>query len=242
MSFSIIGEYCFKIPLTTMFLNEVVTIKNRNLITGIGEAFFLNRCINDLYKPIQHMCIGNGVNAPQKSDESLGNETKRNTCIQDVDLDNNRLLLISSFDGGDLIGASEIGVVTTNYQGTEILISHDVFDNSVLKESFLYGITGLIEVEYSFYFSTSHLKSGWTKYVNSNNVYWVFEPNDVVSVYDNTTSYGLMKVNNKEQVVFNKNSYFYDKDKTNNIYIHLHHDDDKNAPNPNKHDVLIQTR
>lgn len=242
MSFSIVGEYCFKIPLTTMFINETILIKNKNLITLLGESFFLNRCINDLYKPIQYMCIGNGVNAPQKMDEKLGNETKRNTCIQDVDLDNNRLWLISSFNGEDLIGASEIGVVTTNYEGTEILISHDVFDNSVLRESFMYGITGSIEVEYSFYFSTSQLKTGWTKYVNSNNVYWVFEPNDVVSVFDSTTSYGLMKVSNKEQVVFNKNSYYYDKDKTKNIYIHLHHDDDKNAPNPNNHDVLIQTR
>lgn len=247
MTFNIIGEYCFKIPITTMFLNDNICIKHKNLITLLGESFFMNRCINDLFNPIKYICIGNGLSSPQKLDKKLGNETKRNDCVQDVDCTNKRLVLTTSFESEEILGASEIGVITTNFEGDEILISHDVFNDTILKEDFLYGVTGSISLEYSFYFNTSQLKTGWTAYKNDKNVYWVFEPNDVKKVYDNTTNYGLRKMNSIVEVQDTKNSYFHDSVKTNNLYIHLYHKDKENntaiyAPNPNNHDILVENK
>lgn len=246
MNFNIIGEYCFKIPLTTMFLNEVIRISNKNMITLLGESFFLNRCINDLFNPIQYVCIGSGINAPQKLDDKLGNETKRNTCIQEVDLDNKCLVLTTSFMVEDLIGATEIGVLTTNLNGKEVLISRDVFSNVEISESLMYGVTGSVSLEYLFYFSTSQFKSGWAKYGNDKNVYWVFEPNEVMRIYDNTTQYGLRKVNSVAQVQDTKNSYYHDTKSTNNLYIHLYHQDIAGkvtyADNPNTHDILVENK
>lgn len=246
MTFDIIGEYCFKIPVINMFINEVMVVKHKNLITNLGESFFMNRCLNDKFNPIQKICIGNGINAPTKTDSKLGNETKRNTCVQIVNNDEKRIILTTKFIGEDLIGVSEIGVMTTNLDGDEILISHDVFNDIVLKEDFLYGVTGEIELEYSFYFSTSQIKTGWENYKDDDNVYWVYEPNDVISVYDSTTSYGLRKVNSIIAVRDIKNSYYHDIVKTNNLYIHLYHENNGstiiNAPNPNKHEIIIQNK
>ena len=246
MTFNIIGEYCFKIPITTMFINEVIEVKHRNLITMLGEFFFLRRCIDDLYNPIQYICIGNGVSSPQKGDTKLGNETKRDTCIKDVDTDNKRLQLITSFESEDLIGASEIGVLTTNLSGEEILISHDVFNDVILNENFFNGVKGLITVEYSFYFSTSQIKTGWSQYAKDKNVYWVYEPNEVVKVYDSTTNYGLRRVSSITEVKDYVNSYYYDSTKTNNLYVHLYHKSDPDkvvyAPNPNNHNILVENR
>ena len=92
MTFNILGEYCFIMEITTMFLNTTIKITHTNLITTMGEYFFMNRCINDIYNPIQYVALGNGVNSPQKTDGQLGHETKRNTCIQEVDEDNKRVL------------------------------------------------------------------------------------------------------------------------------------------------------
>lgn len=247
MSFNIIGEYAFKIPIVTMFLNEMIVIKNTNLITFFGESFFLSRCVTDEFNPIQYICIGNGINAPQKMDIKLGNETKRNTCATEVNPDTNRLILTSSFSTKELVGASEIGVLTTKLDGTEILISHDVFNEVTLSENFLYGVIGQITVEYSFHFTTSQVKTGWKKYGNDKNVYWVYEPNDIVSIFDNTTNYGLKRVNTKEEVQLTKNSYFHDISKTHNIYIHLHHSDGTTAspiyaPNPNNHEIIVRNK
>lgn len=246
MTFNIRGEYCFNIQLTTMFLNTTLKINHTNMITRFGESFFLNRCINDSFNPIQHICIGNGVNPPQKMDSKLSNETKRNTCIQKVDMDNKRLILTTTFETSDVIGASEIGVVTTNTSGEEILISHDVFNDTILQESFLYGVTGSITLEYSFYFSTSQLKTGWSKYGNDKNVYWVFESNPVLRVYDNTSNYGLRQVDSIIEVQDNVNTYYHDINNTHNLYIHLYHRNEPDkivyAPNPNTHDILVENR
>lgn len=246
MNFNILGEYCFKIPLTTMFINEIIVVKHENLITTMGESFFLNRCLNDNFNPIQYICIGNGINTPSKKDVKLGNETKRNTCTQIVDSDTTQIKLSTSFTGEELIGASEIGVLTTKLDGTEILISHDVFNDTILKEEFMYGLTGNISLDYYFHFSTSQLKTGWTQYGADRNVYWVFEPNDVISIYDNTTSYGLRKVNSVTSVQDIKNSYYHDTVHTNNLYIHLYHGSEigsvSYAPNPNTHEIIVQNK
>ena len=234
MNLNIHGEYCFKIPITTMFLNTSIEIKGTNLITSLGESFFLQRCIDDTLNPIEYIVIGNGVNAPTKKDQSLGNETRRENTVKEVDTDNKRLILTSSFTTNDLIGITEIGVMNTSSDDREeILISHDTFYEDTLSEDFLSGVVGQVQVQYIFQFSTSQIKSGWQKVDGTNNVYYAYEPNKVKSVMDNTNSYGLSKVNNVESVERTVNSYYYDANVTNNIYIHLNHNVGETAPDPN---------
>ena len=67
------GEYYFKVHLQSMFLNEILEIKRTNLITFRGEAFFMNRWLNEEFEPIKYICLGKGTANPRKSDEKLYN-------------------------------------------------------------------------------------------------------------------------------------------------------------------------
>ena len=51
------GEYYFKVHLQSMFLNEILEIKRTNLITFRGEAFFMNRWLNEEFEPIKYICL-----------------------------------------------------------------------------------------------------------------------------------------------------------------------------------------
>lgn len=245
---SVKGEYYFKIPIMSMFLNTHLIIKGSNLITTLGESFFLRRCIDNDLNPIEYIVVGNGVNIPTKKDLTLGNETRRETVVKNVDLINKRLVLTCRIPVQELIGITEIGVVnTTSDAKEEILISHDVFKETVLSEDFLYGVIGEVQVDYVFQFTTSQIKSGWEKAVKSNNVfydnvYYVYEPNEIMFVIDNTNGNGIRKVSSVQSVENTKDSYFHDVTSTNNIYIHLTHRDDELSPNPNSHEIVIQNK
>lgn len=233
MNFNIIGEYCFKIPLTTMFLNETILIKKKNLITVTGELFFLNRCINTEFKPMEYIAIGTGITPPSKTDYQLGNETKRNTATKIVDEDNKQLVLKTSFTANELIGATEIGVAND-----DILISHDVFEENEIKESFVNGVVGVVEVEYYFQFSSSHIRTGWIQHSSEaySNIYYIYEQDNIISITDKNNN-GYRKVTTLDSVKDIKGSYFHDVVHTNNLYVHTINDD-----NPSNEDLIIQTK
>ena len=79
------GEYYFKVHLQSMFLNEILEIKRTNLITFRGEAFFMNRWLNEEFEPIKYICLGKGTANPRKSDEKLSMQTVQKTCKTQVD-------------------------------------------------------------------------------------------------------------------------------------------------------------
>ena len=103
------GEYWFTFNITTMFLNETVTIHGRNLITFLGESFFLTRAFDNEFTPIQYIVLGKSNITPDKQDIDLGNETLRLKPKFKVDLQSKQLILEADAEAKQMNGICEIG-------------------------------------------------------------------------------------------------------------------------------------
>ncbi|MBQ9025314.1 MAG: hypothetical protein IJ104_02890 [Methanobrevibacter sp.] len=222
------GSYTFKIPVTTMFLNTELLIENHNIITDRGESFFLNRCINDAFNPIQYIVIGNGNKAPRRTDTKLGNERNRKKCSCRADVLNKRLVLTANFTAKEIQETTEIGVITTNNNSDDILISHDVYNK--IDKSVFSGITGEVIVEYIYQFTTSFQKNAWLLADETNNVYYAHEENNVIRVFENNSGYRLVSTLDELRNV--PGAFFYDS-VSKNIYI-------KPFGDLNSSDIIIQ--
>lgn len=209
MNIDVTGFYKIIIPIQTMFLNTFFELQHYNLVTFFGESFFMNRCINDEFKPIQFIALGNTSNVPQKEDVKLGNETSRRKCVCLADLVNKQIQLTASFKAQEVIGTSEIGVFSE-----QILISHDRF--SKIDDSFI-GLAGDVKIEYIFQFSTGGLRGDW-KSAAKNYVFYVYEPNEVVGVLEKNSNSWYSQVNNLNDLDGLKGAYYIDSN-SNNLYI-----------------------
>ena len=116
------GKYTITVPVCTMFLNQTIRIHGENLITLLGESFFMNRWINEELAPLQYIVLGKGTRRPQKNDLELAYETCRKIATPKVDLQNKELVLSASFSAEEIIDTTEIGTHTG-----ELLVSHDLF-------------------------------------------------------------------------------------------------------------------
>lgn len=207
------GLYCFVFSFQSMFLNETVLVKRHNLITVFGESFFLNRCINEKFNPINYIVLGNGSNIPQKEDINLGNETCRKKCSCKSDLNNKCVRLTARFKVSEVLGTSEIGVAND-----KVLISRDMY--SKYNDEFLVGFSGDIDVEYIFQFATGSEHSNFISVDGMNHVYYVHESNEVVGVVEDGCS-GYREVNNLERLSNIRGAYYYDFDSL-NLCVKLH--------------------
>ena len=169
MNLDFTGFYTINIPVTNMFLNTNIEITRNNLITFFGESFFMNRCINDEFKPIQYIALGNTSNVPQKEDIKLGNETSRRKCVCLADLNEKQIKLTATFPAKEVIGTTEIGVFSD-----KVMISHDKY--SKIDDSFL-GVAGEVKIEYIFQLSTGALRGGWKQSIKTH-VFYIYEPNE----------------------------------------------------------------
>ena len=229
MTINITGEYKIK-------QNGKIIYESSNLITFYGLVYFLNRCINDEFTPMKYICLGNSEVVPSKSDTKLGNELIRRNCTCTADIDDGLLKLHSSFNSEEVIGVTEIGV-----HNGDFLISHDTFNE--IETNMLISPIGTVEVEYVFNFSTATIRNGWVKLETYNNIslngksiYWIYESNDVLGVYEESTYDGYFKVNTMETMISSPGSYFYDVNKE-NIYIHI-----RDESSIASHDILVQTK
>lgn len=211
-----------------------ILLEGENLITFYGESFFLNRCINDKYNPIQYIAIGNAESIPLRTDTVLGNETLRKTCFKQVDSYKKAVKLTCSFTASDIVGTTEIGVYCSNQERTLILISHDIFER--IESSLLTNLSGTVEVEYSFLFTTATTRNDWNKLSGYENVYYLYEPSNVVGVVeDKVNGYSTkLDINGVED---NLASYYYDSSMTRNLYIHT-----TDGKDPATKQILIQTK
>lgn len=228
---SLQGSYIIKIPVIGMFLNETLQIKHTNLITLLGESFFLNRAINGNLNPIQYICLGNSSNRPQKSDLQLGNETIRKKCNKIVNLDKKRIELSATFQAKEILGTTEIGVANDN-----ILITHDVYVKNEISD-LLTPTTGDITIDYYIELSSGALHNkDWTLAPGTTNVYYITEPNTVVGLFENDTSSGY--VNNRQFTGLDNRpgAYYYDNT-TKNLYVHTFY-----SNNPIEVELIILTR
>ena len=208
-NFNIKGEYKFK-------QGEHIIYEGENIITLLGVSFFLNRCINDNLNPIKSIVLGNGETTPLISDESLGNELVRRTCIREANLNGKNIKLTSSFNANEVIGVTEIGVATDN-----ILVSHDVFEE--ITSTMLSNPIGTVEVEYTFQFSTGTIREGWNTLKQDGivtNAFYLYEPSVVMGVEDKFNN-GFRKVNTKNEVITTEGTYYYDG-QLDNVYVHCY--------------------
>lgn len=125
----------------TIKLGENI-LKKENLITLFGDSFFLNRAINNEFKPIEYIVFGNSNVRPSKNDLTLGNETLRKQCFKKIDLENNRILLICNVEVNEIEDTCEIGV-----SNGDILISHDIYE---LDDNFIDETVDTVEIKYTF--------------------------------------------------------------------------------------------
>ena len=235
MNFGIKGSYTFKIPLKN---GTVKLIHGNNLITFFGTSFFLNRAINEEFNTIKYIVLGNGTNTPHIMDEVLGNETIRKECVSSVDNTYKQIKLTSNFLASDLLGVTEIGVCATNTTNEPVLISHDVF-SKITHEDITDSI-GEIEVEYIFQLTTSSIRSGWEQkigeYYTEYNIYYVDEPNEVISVFEENNNIGYSRVYQLEHLREHK-AVFYHDTTLKKLYIR----NSKNS-NPNNDMIIVQNK
>ncbi len=216
------GSYVFK-------QKDKIILKGDNLITLLGESFFMNRAVNQHFEPIQYIVLGSSNSRPKKSDVGLGNLTVKKQVESSVDLTNKKIILKATFEAGEVLGTCEIGVAND-----DILISHDIYEK--MTSTFLEDSIGTVDVEYTFELTTGSIRKDFNKVVDKTNTYWIAEPSLVVGVTEKDTNCGLRCVSSIEEVESVIGSYYYSLS-TKNLYIHT----TRNS-NPNLENIIIETK
>ena len=204
-------------------------IRGNNLITLLGESFFMNRAVNQHFEPIQYIVLGTSNARPRKSDVSLGNLTVKKQVVSSVDLINKKIILEATFEAGEVLGTCEIGVAND-----EVLISHDIYEK--MSNTFLEDSIGDVDVTYTFEVTTGSIRKDFSKVADKDYTYWIAEPSLVVGVSEKDTNCGLRYVNSIEEVESTIGSYYYSIS-TKNLYIHT----TRNS-NPNLENIIIETK
>ena len=219
---------------------ETILRKGNNIITLLGESFFLNRAINNEFTPIQYVVLGNSSTQAIKSDIALGNETCRKKCVCEVNLDTKQIVLTCSCTAKEILGTSEIGVANE-----EILISHDVY--YAIDDEFITNDIDSVEITYTFDLNTASQRTNWKYYTSGDvgntkkNIYYTVEENPVISVSEEVSGVsklinGYKGLKNVDALKNTTGAYFYDNN-TKTLFIRTINNDD-----PNNHKILIATR
>ena len=209
-------------------------IRGHNLITFLGESFFLHRMINNEFEPIQYIVLGNSSVRAKKTDIALGNETARKRCVTRVDLQRKQIILECSCTTKEILNTTEIGVATD-----DILISHDIYENIDLI--FLGDNVDSVEISYIFDLSTLTTRADWIKYSQINegntdyNVYYIYEENLVTGVIEEETN-GYHTAASLEILKTKNGAYYYDVS-SKRLFIRTIRDD-----NPNNYKISIITK
>lgn len=216
------GSYIFK-------QEDKIILEGNNLITLLGESFFMNRAVNQHFEPIKYIMLGSSNARPKKSDVNLGNLTVKKQVASSVDLNNKRIILEATFEAGEVLGTCEIGVAND-----DVLISHDIYEK--MTSSFLEDSIGEVDVTYTFEITTGSIRKDFNKVADKNYTYWIAEPALVVGVTEKDTNSGLRVVSSIEDVESTVGSYYYSI-QTKNLYIHT----TRNS-NPNLENIIIETK
>jgi len=201
-----------------------ILVQRNNLITYMGELFFMNRAVNNEFDPISYILLGNSPFRVAKSDMSLGNETFKKKAIVEVDGNQMQIRLTCSCTLSEIINTCEIG--TSN--GT-VLISHDSY-NKITSEDVGDNVDS-VEITYIFDFSTSATRSGWLYYSQADtqstqyNIYYIVEESNVTAVSDDTNGYHI--VDSLESLKSSMGAFYYDNF-SKNLYVRTINGDDPN--------------
>ena len=204
-----------------------------NLITLLGESFFLNRAINSQLNPIQYIVLGNSSIKAKKTDTNLGNETVRKQCTRTVDLDKKQIILSCDCTATEVENTSEIGVHTG-----EILVSHDIYE---LEAGFIDESMDNVRITYIIQLNSLSKRTDFKYYTSADtqstqyNIYYTTEPNTVIGVNEDNTHSGYHNVDSIDTLKTSNGAYYYDYNNQ-TLFIRT-----TGANNPNKYDISIQT-
>ncbi len=210
--------------------NDKIILEGHNLITLLGESFFLNRWINNEFDPLHLIVLGKGTGRPRKTDTQLGKLSVTKECTANVDLVKKELNLTCDFNASEVIDTTEIGVTNG-----DILISHDIYEK-ISSELLREDTTSTIHLDYTFNLITGGIRSKWTQSNENPNVYYIREPSNVVGVIENNTGSGYTRKSSVEELKNNPGTYYYNTN-SKNLYIHNTRSND-----PNNDEIIVQTR
>lgn len=224
-NYQIKGAYQFEIPVQGMFLDRKLIIKGKNLITFLGESFFLTRAFDNEFPPIKYIVLGRSNITPDKQDLDLGNETLRLVPKKKVDLQSKKLMLEANIEAKSIEGICEIGA-----HNGEVLISHDVFpiiDTNVLN------LASNVNMRYTFTLSTGYKSDEWESSTKKQYVYYTTVKDFVTSVSEQDTNSGYRKVESLDKMM--EATYYY-QNASKTLYIQCSNND-----NPSNHQIIIKT-
>lgn len=217
---------------------EKILVKRNNLITSMGETFFMNRFINSEFQPLQYIVLGTSPFRAKKSDLGLGNETFRKKAVIEVDWNKKQILMYCSCSLSEIANTCEIG--TSN---GDILISHDIYQKITSED--LGNNIDSVEITYIFDFSTSSIRKSWLYYSQGdtgntqNHIYYIVEESNVIRVHEDNSldemQTGYHAVHDVEALKTRRGAYYYDPF-SKNLFIRTLNDE-----NPNNLNIAITT-
>lgn len=216
------GEYTFTQGDRTLLHGE-------NLITLIGESFFMNRWINDEFTPITKILLGKGTARPRKTDTQLSKLSISKDVKPTVDLTNKRLTLTVDLTATEVLNTTEIGV-----SNGEILISHDIYEK-ISEEMLQDDTTSMIHLTYNFNLTTGGLRSNWVPTKDDNSIYYIYEPATVTGVVEVSSGNGYVRRASIDELKDNEGTYYYSTG-SKNLYINPLTSD------VNDDEIIVQTK
>lgn len=208
-----------------MFMNETLTIRGENLITFLGESFFLTRAFDNEFPPIKYIVLGKSNVTPDKQDIDLGNETLRLTPRKKVDLHQKQLILEAEVEAKSIEGVCEIGA-----HNGEVLISHDVFP---IIDAQALGLSGKVSIKYVFTLTTGYKTNRWESSTKKQYAYYTTVKDFVTSVSEQDTNTGYRKVESVDQL--EEATYYYNNG-SQTLYIQCTRNE-----SPAQHQIIIKT-
>lgn len=182
------------------------------MITLLGESFLMNSLINNKLQPIHYIAVGKGTARPTKKDTKLSKQTLVKPCNSRVDSNTKKLILSAKFEARELLGTSEIGILTAD----NILITHDIYEP--VTDDLIGNDTTTIELEYNLEFTTGTIRSQWQTSTAGECILYTYEPNTIISVFEKNTGNGYVRVNELSELLTRNGAYYHDVT-SKNLYI-----------------------
>lgn len=203
------------------------------MITLLGESFLMNSLINNKLQPIHYIAVGKGTARPTKKDTKLSKQTLVKPCNSRVDSNTKKLILSAKFEARELLGTSEIGILTAE----NILITHDIYEP--LTDDLIGNDTTSIQLEYNLEFTTGTIRSQWQTSTTGEYILYTYEPNAVISVLEKNTGNGYVRVNELSDLLTRNGAYYHDLT-SRNLYIRTTMDN--TISNINEMTIIVQNK
>jgi hypothetical protein len=183
------------------------------MITTLGKSVIMNSTVNDIVKNIKYMVLGYGTNNPSRQDLKLGKQAVKKELKYNIDVENNRIEFSAIFTASEILGTTELGLLTEN----DILVARDIY--KTVTSAILGNSTSTVNMYYIIHFEFGSKHSEWSTSTTAPNILYRQENNTVIGVNELNTNSGYKAVNGLTELAnMNGAGYFYDV-VSRNLYI-----------------------